>query len=54
MSSLNIELDRLLAMENGIFRRCWICRQVDSSVPQVVRRFPKPGCRVGQPRTAAT
>src|ERR1039458_9638868 len=32
-------LDRLLAMENGIFGRRWLCRQVDSSVAQVVRRF---------------
>src|ERR1039457_4475026 len=42
-------LDRLLAMENGIFRRRWLCRQVDSSVAQVVRRFAQPGCSVGQP-----
>jgi hypothetical protein len=32
-------LDRLLAMENGIFGRRWLCRQVDSSLAQVVRRF---------------
>jgi hypothetical protein len=32
-------LDRLLAMENGILSRRRLCRQVDSGVAQVVRRF---------------
>src|ERR1039458_5321764 len=30
-------LDRLLGMENRIFRSRWLCRQVDYSVAQVVR-----------------
>src|ERR1019366_2214687 len=42
-------LDRLLAVENGIFGRGRLCRQVDSGVSQIVRRFASPRCRVRQP-----